>query len=110
MIRRPSRSTRTDTLFPSTTLFRSAAYSCPIVVFAQAFMTYVADRIADVAAGGAFLHFERAVPRGFPEGSVHVADFGQRLVVVHWHLSAVVGIRLRAGALRWRSSKSCRGR
>src|SRR3546814_19499670 len=28
MIRRPPRSTRTDTLFPYTTLFRSAALSC----------------------------------------------------------------------------------
>src|SRR3546814_14798344 len=30
MIRRPPRSTRTDTLFPSTTLFRSAAVQAPI--------------------------------------------------------------------------------
>src|SRR3546814_2344286 len=29
MIRRPPRSTRTDTLFPYTTLFRSAAYDLP---------------------------------------------------------------------------------
>src|SRR3546814_5754230 len=28
MIRRPPRSTRTDTLFPYTTLFRSAAFAC----------------------------------------------------------------------------------
>src|SRR3546814_13628743 len=28
MIRRPPRSTRTDTLFPDTTLFRSAALTC----------------------------------------------------------------------------------
>src|SRR3546814_14885301 len=28
MIRRPPRSTRTDTLFPYTTLFRSSKYSC----------------------------------------------------------------------------------
>src|SRR3546814_15020872 len=30
MIRRPPRSTRTDTLFPYTTLFRSRTYCCPI--------------------------------------------------------------------------------
>src|SRR3546814_10003164 len=30
MIRRPPRSTRTDTLFPYTTLFRSWHYYCPI--------------------------------------------------------------------------------
>src|SRR3546814_5816095 len=29
MIRRPPRSTRTDTLFPYTTLFRSSARACP---------------------------------------------------------------------------------
>src|SRR3546814_2137702 len=29
MIRRPPRSTRTDTLFPYTTLFRSDAWRCP---------------------------------------------------------------------------------
>src|SRR3546814_4513203 len=31
MIRRPPRSTRTDTLFPYTTLFRSGAVSAPII-------------------------------------------------------------------------------
>src|SRR3546814_12617943 len=31
MIRRPPRSTRTDTLFPYTTLFRSPTFSAPIV-------------------------------------------------------------------------------
>src|SRR3546814_8655135 len=33
MIRRPPRSTRTDTLFPYTTLFRSAAQDCAFVAF-----------------------------------------------------------------------------
>src|SRR3546814_9611091 len=32
MIRRPPRSTRTDTLFPDTTLFRSADRKCPACV------------------------------------------------------------------------------
>src|SRR3546814_13172709 len=35
MIRRPPRSTRTDTLFPYTTLFRSAAGSFPAPALAQ---------------------------------------------------------------------------
>src|SRR3546814_6001114 len=34
MIRRPPRSTRTDTLFPYTTLFRSAYIACTAVVYA----------------------------------------------------------------------------
>src|SRR3546814_3576978 len=33
MIRRPPRSTRTDTLFPYTTLFRSAKFACPVSGF-----------------------------------------------------------------------------
>src|SRR3546814_16384470 len=32
MIRRPPRSTRTDTLFPYTTLFRSAVFEAPAIV------------------------------------------------------------------------------
>src|SRR3546814_3989107 len=36
MIRRPPRSTRTDTLFPYTTLFRSLERSCEVQVAAQA--------------------------------------------------------------------------
>src|SRR3546814_3933162 len=35
MIRRPPRSTRTDTLFPYTTLFRSVAYLGPASTFSQ---------------------------------------------------------------------------
>src|SRR3546814_4121561 len=42
MIRRPPRSTRTDTLFPYTTLFRSAAYARD-VVHAPALGQQVAD-------------------------------------------------------------------
>src|SRR3546814_6248476 len=35
MIRRPPRSTRTDTLFPYTTLFRSSSSSCPPTVWSS---------------------------------------------------------------------------
>src|SRR3546814_2833360 len=49
MIRRPPRSTRTDTLFPYTTLFRScASTSAPIQVKASAVMAAAAERIATV--------------------------------------------------------------
>src|SRR3546814_14133672 len=49
MIRRPPRSTRTDTLFPYTTLFRScASTSAPIQVKASAVMAAAAERIAKV--------------------------------------------------------------
>src|SRR3546814_5744016 len=57
MIRRPPRSTRTDTLFPYTTLFRSAerAERARIPVH--------------LAAGGAFAHQQAMVAAGVPAGS-----------------------------------------
>src|SRR3546814_8487493 len=39
MIRRPPRSTRTDTLFPYTTLFRSGGFKCPSCAFPDATCT-----------------------------------------------------------------------
>src|SRR3546814_1558331 len=47
MIRRPPRSTRTDTLFPYTTLFRSAEYGKPfasVAVDEQARLAYLLKR------------------------------------------------------------------
>src|SRR3546814_17157583 len=47
MIRRPPRSTRTDTLFPYTTLFRSAGQDAPLVVgeaAAAMFIGHAGDR------------------------------------------------------------------
>src|SRR3546814_9352222 len=51
MIRRPPRSTRTDTLFPYTTLFRSAAVSC-------AFQRLVQGGFSDLETGGCLAHGE----------------------------------------------------
>src|SRR3546814_5274951 len=44
MIRRPPRSTRTDTLFPYTTLFRSCAYRSPAGWFGDAVHPLLQDR------------------------------------------------------------------
>src|SRR3546814_6875200 len=44
MIRRPPRSTRTDTLFPYTTLFRSGRMSFPFRVFLEIQRRQAADR------------------------------------------------------------------
>src|SRR3546814_17208957 len=63
MIRRPPRSTRTDTLFPDTTLFRSQVHEAADVVLVDF------DDIVGVAAGGQRVdvgfgradHFERRV-------------------------------------------------
>src|SRR3546814_10053792 len=60
MIRRPPRSTRTDTLFPYTTLFRALAEAAP----------GVAQRLeADPAeiGGAQHLHDEEGLGRGRPE-------------------------------------------
>src|SRR3546814_20648264 len=47
MIRRPPRSTRTDTLFPYTTLFRSVAIAIPLAVGLGVLMSLGAGRWAD---------------------------------------------------------------
>src|SRR3546814_7471587 len=49
MIRRPPRSTRTDTLFPYTTLFRSDRRQRPVAVLAA--QLHVADQPVVVAVG-----------------------------------------------------------
>src|SRR3546814_16483152 len=61
MIRRPPRSTRTDTLFPYTTLFRSARL--PVFVVGQQRI----DRDAELAPGGAATgqHDQPAVAEDF---------------------------------------------
>src|SRR3546814_14003667 len=45
MIRRPPRSTRTDTLFPYTTLFRSSPYHTPSLTRGQRLVTATCVRI-----------------------------------------------------------------
>src|SRR3546814_13506879 len=62
MIRRPPRSTRTDTLFPYTTLFRSQH---------RHFLT-IARAAADVAGDGALRRARQAPDEG-PVGAVDVA-------------------------------------
>src|SRR3546814_17191585 len=44
MIRRPPRSTRTDTLFPYTTLFRSTIKRCFVSVIATRLVSHVTQR------------------------------------------------------------------
>src|SRR3546814_3394658 len=51
MIRRPPRSTRTDTLFPYTTLFRSAVEAVVDQRIADRRGQAVTERIAQIAAG-----------------------------------------------------------
>src|SRR3546814_11221406 len=63
MIRRPPRSTRTDTLFPYTTLFRST----------HAIRAYDVDKTAGTLAGGRLFHqFEHG--NGRPDGGAVDAE------------------------------------
>src|SRR3546814_4004302 len=62
MIRRPPRSTRTDTLFPYTTLFRShtandSALSCRIPAFQDNYTPAAVNDVGNLNAGEALLKF-----------------------------------------------------
>src|SRR3546814_9898793 len=69
MIRRPPRSTRTDTLFPYTTLFRSAVARQPV----EEILSHVAGRRLDRRPDAARRVVQRLVP----------AVIGIGMVVVH---------------------------
>src|SRR3546814_9282330 len=77
MIRRPPRSTRTDTLFPSTTLFRSgsvrddrAADAVPLARGLCQGATFLHPRLGP---GGALLWPDRGEPRGRRQGDARDA-------------------------------------
>src|SRR3546814_3437683 len=65
MIRRPPRSTRTDTLFPYTTLFRSAAKAASLI-----------DEAA--GAGAKLIVFPEAFIGGYPKGNSFGTPVGMR--------------------------------
>src|SRR3546814_10599685 len=76
MIRRPPRSTRTDTLFPYTTLVRSGSGLQAVIEAAMMVQTGVADI---VVAGGAesmsnVEHYSTAVRAGARIGSIELHD------------------------------------
>src|SRR3546814_7593979 len=81
MIRRPPRSTRTDTLFPSTTLFRSgsvrddrAADAVPLARGLCQGATFLHPRLGP---GGALLWPDRGEPRGRRQGDARDARLGE---------------------------------
>src|SRR3546814_14439221 len=75
MIRRPPRSTRTDTLFPYTTLFRSAAKGARRL--RNAALAYInANETAD-AAKIAFTQFEKADNMTERQGALSVLSNGR---------------------------------
>src|SRR3546814_6293864 len=66
MFRRPPRSTRTDTLFPYTTLFRSDSFGYQVVAsvdsLAGALQALEQGRLPDLAVLDANLHGESSLP------------------------------------------------
>src|SRR3546814_18790032 len=67
MIRRPPRSTRTDTLFPYTTLFRSQAITARICrAFTQ---RYAAPRNPVILSPSLFCRLQAALPAGRAEAA-----------------------------------------
>src|SRR3546814_9230357 len=79
MIRRPPRSTRTDTLFPYTTLFRSTILHADVV-----------DREAGEAMAGRLLHVgpqlrwprTEQIDRTIHDRAAHTARIGHRIVAL----------------------------
>src|SRR3546814_6717757 len=75
MIRRPPRSTRTDTLFPYTTLFRSGLHAVRTFVYlgnASIANILLHAPLADVAVAAEYLlRLHRALKAKIREGSFH---------------------------------------
>src|SRR3546814_10363354 len=84
MIRRPPRSTRTDTLFPYTTLFRSAA---------RGVLGLADDRLVLEIRGRAEQRLERRVHVGVDERqpTVHLGAAAERAVAAVSYFGKAVG-------------------
>src|SRR3546814_12051737 len=90
MIRRPPRSTRTDTLFPYTTLFRSSPLWSPAVSPSRSEPQW-SDLPSAVATGTGQTRMDRAAVRAV--GSRRLTRRAQRRKhVINRHARSVVGI------------------
>src|SRR3546814_11394204 len=73
MIRRPPRSTRTDTLFPSTTLFRSGSFvETQIVNGLPVLVDRSGERLPQLPKVTARIGATQTVPTSFGEASLHL--------------------------------------
>src|SRR3546814_9731603 len=82
MIRRPPRSTRTDTLFPYTTLFRSAPNGTTLSISGKAGLEFVhkfepdnvqfADQFSGKVGHTGFVHEDRKSTRRTPVTNAHL--------------------------------------
>src|SRR3546814_14092249 len=76
MIRRPPRSTRTDTLFPYTTLFRSVDINPLLAERIEVVRGPSALLFGSSAIGGVVNVLDARIPRVVPEEAVHLEAIG----------------------------------
>src|SRR3546814_18706054 len=89
MIRRPPRSTRTDTLFPYTTLFRSAAEMCNVT---QPALTKGVQKL-EQELGGQLIYRERQL--------THLTDLGKAVLpMLERTIASTEAVRRRARELQ----------
>src|SRR3546814_13004341 len=85
MIRRPPRSTRTDTLFPYTTLFRS-----PVVEAVQPGLQRRRGLVAEIGVVIIGARFFEGVQHALSLARAHVADMGI-VVLIAFHIGVAPG-------------------
>src|SRR3546814_1891527 len=90
MIRRPPRSTRTDTLFPYTTLFRSGVIAACALVVAAPVLDHGQQR---VGIGGPLIDLQRrpGLLRGLVQQAPPQRVGGQREVAAHFRAAFCFG-------------------
>src|SRR3546814_10821831 len=74
MIRRPPRSTRTDTLFPYTTLFRSSELGIPGKEYRPSLRRYYPDQVRRVAGCSALNLFLHTGSPGMARSEEHTSE------------------------------------
>src|SRR3546814_1338090 len=110
MLRRPPRSTRTDTLFPYTTLFRSRVAEQLDLIDANKFeMCWIVDFPmfeADEETGK--IDFSHN-PFSMPQGELEALETKDPLDILAWQYDIVCnGVELSSGAIRNQDRKSTR--
>src|SRR3546814_6862492 len=83
MIRRPPRSTRTDTLFPYTTLFRSAEIKVGYIVFDQRLCYLIGNDVASVSHARQVLVFSQCTAAWQVCFCAHLSPGPTDLQVIH---------------------------
>src|SRR3546814_6700177 len=88
MIRRPPRSTRTDTLFPYTTLFRSSRSGAPKL---SAYIPSIRSVSSSVSASNSLSRARREAPLILGEEFAQELELGGRHVdqLLHWSVEGV---------------------